>query len=155
MAGTPRSGTLIWLHGIGEGREYRPGDCAWCGEPIVLLNPSDYRRAQRTRHRGDEHEQGGRRCMREFNRARAYTARELVEKRGDSRCIDCGSQGEWHADHDTPLADGGLHHPENIVRRCVGCHAEKTKREAIQRAERRRLTREQFRRRNQTNLIAA
>jgi hypothetical protein len=39
------------------------GACQWCGEPIVLVDASDYRRRQRTVHHGDEHEVGGHRSI--------------------------------------------------------------------------------------------
>lgn len=44
---------------------------------------------------------------------------------------------EWEADHEHPIIDGGRHELENLRVRCVECHGAKTKREAIERAERR------------------
>src|SRR5262245_66548023 len=100
-----RSGTLIWLCSIPEHRGVPEGCCRWCGEPIVLLDKNDYRRRQRTRHRGDEHEAGDRNCDSEFMKARAWNARQLIEKRDDTCCVDCGvtgyfvkCQGWWKGD---------------------------------------------------------
>lgn len=116
--------------------------CSWCGEPIELVDPErDYRRRSRARHYGDEYEVGDRDCTRQFLRSYVFSERSLIEVRGDPECIDCGSTGPWEADHDVPLWDGGEHCSSNIVRRCVPCHREKTKREATERAARRRQER--------------
>lgn len=153
-----RSGKLVLYCGVAENR--RPvgkGVCCWCGDPIVLADPTDYRRRTRTRHRGDEHEVGDRNCHKLFMASYCYTARELVERRGDPCCVDCGDIGDvwqpnedgvggawvnlglWEADHRIALIDGGAHDPTNIERRCRDCHSRKTKREATARAERRRF----------------
>lgn len=119
----------------------RPTGCQWCGDPIELVNPDDYRRRARTRHRGDEHELTERNCHREFLRSYVYSERELIEVRGDDCCVDCGSTGPWEADHDKPLWAGGEHCASNIVRRCVPCHRRKTREEATERATLRRQER--------------
>lgn len=143
MSYTVRGERLQWKCGVAEGRDRQPGECAWCGQPIVLLDPTDYRRAKRTRHRGDEHEaEGSPRCQREFDRSVVWNARALIILRGDPCCVDCGDmQAYWHADHRIPLCDGGPHDPTNIERRCEGCHKRKTAAEAAARAEGRRLSR--------------
>lgn len=113
--------------------------CSWCGEPIILVDPKrDYRRRARRRHYGDEYEVGDRDCTRAFLHSYVFNERQLIEVRGDRNCIDCGSEGPWEADHDEPLWKGGKHCSSNIVRRCVLCHREKTKREATERAALRR-----------------
>lgn len=126
--------------------------CCWCGEAIVLFDPFDHRRRQRTRHRGDEHEVGdGRNCHREFMGSYHWTARQLVEARADPCCIYCGEvTDKWEADHCVPLEDGGGHDPTNIVRACIPCHRRKTAAEARARAARRRE-----RRTGQPSLLAA
>lgn len=104
----------------------------------MLADPSDYRRRQRTRHRGDEHEVGDRRCHRDFMRSTVWNARDLVLFRGDPCCVDCGDvDAFWAAEHRIPLADGGPHDPCNIERRCDDCHGRKTAAERVARAERR------------------
>ncbi len=149
MSATVRGSKLQWFCGVGEGLPRKPGLCAWCGQPIDLADPTDYRRAKRTRHRGDEHEVGGgngfdtppgRNCQREYNRSTVWNARALVILRGDPCCVDCGQTDcYWEADHRIPLCDGGSHDPTNIERRCEKCHARKTAAEAKLRAERRRF----------------
>lgn len=128
---TVRGSRLQWFCGVGEGLPWKPGLCAWCGQPIVLADPTDYRRAQRTRHRGDEHEVGERNCQREYNRSTVWSARWLIIYRGDPCCVDCGViNAYWEADHRIPLCDGGPHDPTNIERRCEDCHRRKTAAEA-------------------------
>jgi 5-methylcytosine-specific restriction endonuclease McrA len=127
----------------GEPVPYQKGICTWCGEAIVLVDPErDYRRASRTRHYGDEFEVGDRDCTRAYLRSYVFSERQLVEQRGDPECVDCGRTSNWwDADHEVPLWAGGGHDPVNIVRRCVPCHREKTKREAGERAALRRKER--------------
>jgi len=126
----------------GETVPYLRGVCCWCGEAIVLVDPErDYRRRSRTRHYGDEFEVGDRDCNRAFLRSYVFNERQLIKLRGDPECVDCGSTGPWDADHEVPLWSGGGHDPVNIVRRCVPCHREKTKREASERAALRRQER--------------
>lgn len=130
-----RGEDVPWLRGRAE----TPTTCCWCGQPIVLVDPErDYRRRSRTRHYGDEYEVGDRDCTRQFLRSYVFNERQLIEHRGDPDCVDCGSTGPWEADHDVPLWDGGEHSAANIVRRCIPCHREKTRREATLRAARRR-----------------
>lgn len=147
MSGHPRGRVDLYC-GIGEApwtlRSRVGKGCVWCGEAIVLFDPFDHRRRARTRHRGDEHELGdGRNCHREFMRSYYWTARELVERRGDPCCVYCGEiTDRWEADHQVPLVeDGGGHDPTNIVRACVPCHRSKTAAEARARAAHRRQQR--------------
>lgn len=133
------------------------GTCRWCGEPIVLVDPTDYRRARRERHYGDKHEAGERRdCRGAFLGSVVWNARSAVRWResrahdGVIACVDCGqvcdaptlSQGVyWEADHEVPLIDGGAHELDNLRCRCGPCHGAKTARESAERAARRRATR--------------
>ena len=134
-----RSGTLIWAESRFKVLA-KKGECHWCGQAIVLADPTDHRRSRREYHRGDEHEVGDRDCSRERDRSYAYNPRALIQFRGDPCCVDCGDTGnDWDADHDHPLWDGGEHSPVNLVRRCSPCHKAKTAGEARQRAERRRF----------------
>lgn len=67
------------------------------------MHPSDYRRAQRSVHRGDEHEVGARNCASERAGSRVWTARDAVlalarhvENRTTLECVDCGELvDEW------------------------------------------------------------
>jgi 5-methylcytosine-specific restriction endonuclease McrA len=149
-----RSGPLEWR--CSRFRAAGRGNCHWCGEPIVIADPDDYRRRARAYHRGDEHEAGDRNCQSEQYGSYTTDPRRLIQLRGDPCCVDCGDTGErfvaneggeggywyqtgeWEADHDVPLWAGGEHSVTNIVRRCVDCHKKKTQREARERAERRR-----------------
>jgi len=133
-----RSGTLIWRESRFS-KVAKKGECAWCGEAIVLAEPDDYRRRAREYHYGDEHETGDRNCRKEKDASYAFNPRALIQLRGDPCCVDCGSTDNFDADHDTPLFDGGEHSVTNIVRRCTPCHAAKTAAEAALRAERRRF----------------
>lgn len=134
-----RSGVIVLHEALASRRPFERGVCTWCGDPIVLADAADYRRRARTRHYGDEHEVGDRRCATEFDRSRAFNARQVIELRGDESCIDCGADGwDWEADHDLALEDGGAHCASNIVRRCRACHLKKTARENRDRARRRR-----------------
>jgi hypothetical protein len=136
-ASEKRGGRLVLREAPAAGKPFEKGVCCWCGEAIILADPTDYRRRARTRHYGDEHEVGDRNCTAEFLASYANNARELIEKRGDPVCVDCGSEDSWDAEHDVPLWDGGEHSPDNIVRRCGDCHRRKTKAEAAERARRR------------------
>ncbi len=129
------------------GRIHVPGTYVWCGHLIELIDPSDYRRAKRTRHRGDRYELavsvGGRavkrNCRRAFNFSTIYGARDLIKVRLDPCCAECGCpDGNWEADHIIPLIDGGPHCPTNIQRLCNSCHSKKSSFEARERASRRR-----------------
>jgi 5-methylcytosine-specific restriction endonuclease McrA len=144
------------------------GVCRWCGEPIILLDPSDYRRARRRYHYGDEHEVGDLDCLSRWKASVCWDARSAVKLRevevhGRLFCAGCGSvvgaeksadgrlsEVSWEADHRIPLEDGGPHHIDNLQARCVPCHRSKTAREATERANRRRSPRA-----TQQQLVAA
>lgn len=132
-----------------------PGCCRWCGDPIVLHDPSDHRRARREVHYGDEHEVGDHTCRKERNGSVTWDARVAVrwrerEAHGVVACVDCGTVCEgrdpmssvdavpWEADHHVPLEDGGEHTLENLRCRCVPCHQAKTAWENAERARRKR-----------------
>jgi hypothetical protein len=134
------------------------GTCRWCGEPITLVDPADYRRARRRYHYGDEHEEDEKDCLSLWKGSVVWDARSVVRARereahGLVACVDCGAVCEnanpmdghgavpWEADHQIPLEDGGPHHADNLHCRCVPCHRAKTAREATERAARRRATR--------------
>jgi 5-methylcytosine-specific restriction endonuclease McrA len=152
-----RSSVLVLYEAPYQG-ERSPGCCRWCGDPIVLANPSDYRRRRRTIHYGDGFEVSALRCRAAYLRSFTWDARRAVRWReraahGVVACVDCGTvcegvnemSGEgavsWEADHDVPLEDGGAHELANLRCRCVPCHAAKTAREARERAARRRASR--------------
>jgi 5-methylcytosine-specific restriction endonuclease McrA len=142
---------------------YRPGHCRWCGDPIVLVDPSDYRRRARLTHRGDEHEVGDRNCASDYYLSTTYDARTAVVRRdllehGHVFCQVCGLVSvelvegaasrygrdarerpgcPWEADHRIPLEDGGAHELDNLQCLCVPCHRKKTARENRDRAARR------------------
>ena len=128
-----RSGRLMVCEPPWSG-PFKQGRCCWCGEEIVLLEGAHHAMRQRTRHRGDKWEAGKRDCDGEFRRSVCWSARDLVKLRGDPACVDCGSTGEWDADHHIPLWEGGEHVASNIVRRCEPCHKRKTAEEAGRRA---------------------
>ncbi|MGW0523064.1 HNH endonuclease [Crossiella sp. NPDC003009] len=68
-------------------------------------------------------------------------ARRIVNQAGGATCVTCRG---WHPalviriDHVVPLADGGRDEPGNVQVLCMECHADKTSREAVERAHRRR-----------------
>jgi len=155
-ASSRRSGTFRWCQSRFESPNIERGkhDCRWCGEPIILAEGVSRRYAARQRHYGDEFEVGDRNCRAEYQRTYAYNGRDLVQKRGDPCCVDCGEaevwvvndaydeggywlEGDWEADHDIALEDGGPHEQTNIVRRCCECHRRKTARENAARRARR------------------
>lgn len=76
--------------------------------------------------------------MREWNRSRVWDANVAVDRRGDTCCATCGSEGPWEADHEVALEDGGEHTLANLRRRCVPCHRAKTAAENSARAAARR-----------------
>ncbi len=135
MGGRVTDRGLVWL-AEPKAPDAPPGTCQWCGEPIVMHPTANGNHRRRVRHKGDAYEIGVRNCDREFRWALCFSARELIEKRGDPVCVDCGSSDRpWDADHIVPLGDGGAHHRDNLARRCRRpCHAEKTAREATERA---------------------
>lgn len=49
-----------------------------------------------------------------------------------------GYFGDWEADHIQARADGGADHPKNLRTLCIGCHKQRTKKQAGERAQRRR-----------------
>jgi len=126
---------------------------------VVLVDPSDYRRAQRRYHYGDEHEVGDQDCLSRWKESTCWDARGAVKLRdlelhGRLFCAECGTvvgaeKGEddrwtevaWEADHRIPLEDGGPHHIDNLQVLCVPCHRRKTAAEASARATRRRADR--------------
>lgn len=110
------------------------GWCKWCG--FAILKP-DVREVDRRRqyHRA---ECGERDCYDEWSRSYAYDAQRCLVLLGADRCVDCGSTGEWEADHEVALEDGGIHDPDNLSRRCLACHRAKTSRENRARAAARR-----------------
>lgn len=59
------------------------------------------------------------------------------------RCARCDTTlaSTYHVDHIVPLWEGGADTPEQCQPLCVGCHAIKTQRESIRRAERKRRMR--------------
>jgi len=78
--------------------------CQWCGEPIELADPTDYRRRQRTMHQGDEHEVGDRNCRHESAGARVWNARDALRSAARHAgqtalaCADCGEVVEQLGD---------------------------------------------------------
>lgn len=58
--------------------------------------------------------------------------REVARRRANGRCEDCGHRhGRLQCDHDTPVSQGGTHHPDNLKMMCTGhgtcrCHERKT-----------------------------
>ena len=52
--------------------------------------------------------------------------REFIFKRDNYTCQYCGSRGgRIECDHKTPVADGGLHTPENLTTACFTCNRKK------------------------------
>lgn len=71
------------------------GVCRWCGDPIILNDPTDYRRARRRYHYGDEHEAGDVDCLSRWKASTTWNAREAVrlrdlEEHGRLFCACCG-----------------------------------------------------------------
>lgn len=150
-----------------EGKWRGRGFCRWCGDAIVLKDPSEYRRLAREYHRGDQFEEGDRNCQHEWWGSYTSEGRFAVVAR-DIRdhdrvfCAGCGvvcvekAEGDhawsrfgqvhelatWEADHRIPLEDGGAHALDNLQCLCVDCHRAKTGRENRERAERRANLRE-------------
>jgi hypothetical protein len=93
VSATPRRGPLH----IGEPKapDCPKGFCRWCGEAIKLLDPSDYRRARRRYHYGDEHEEGDKDCLSRWKESTLWDARSAVKLReleahGKLFCAECG-----------------------------------------------------------------
>ncbi|HEY0278629.1 MAG TPA: HNH endonuclease signature motif containing protein [Solirubrobacterales bacterium] len=157
MSATPRRGPLH----VGQPKapDSPQGVCRWCGDPIQLVDPSDYRRARRRYHYGDEHEVGETDCLNRWKASAQWDAHSAVrlremEAHGKLFCAECGlvvyeppepgdlyREIRWECDHRIPLEDGGPHHIDNLQVLCVEDHRKKTAREASARAERRRLSR--------------
>lgn len=94
-----------------------PGFCRWCGEAIVLLDPSDYRRARRRYHYGDEHEEGNKDCLSRWKGSTVWNTRIAVRRRdfeakGAVACEDCGVVCVEKAAEDRAWTD-----PDGIERR--------------------------------------
>jgi len=68
--------------------------------------------------------------------------RRRVWLRDGAHCVDCGAlvditpgtEQAFELDHEVPLWAGGLDDDSNRRCRCIACHAEKTAREAGERA---------------------
>ncbi|NDD75230.1 MAG: HNH endonuclease [Gammaproteobacteria bacterium] len=69
-------------------------------------------------------------------RALLRTERDALAFSFGYKCASCSSmlQPGWHADHITPLADGGAHSVANLQPLCAPCHTIKTARENSTRA---------------------
>ena len=70
--------------------------------------------------------------------------KKIVAARCDWKCTACHAtlSAAYHIDHTIPLWAGGVDSVENATSLCGSCHARKTQREAIERAERKRRLRE-------------
>jgi HNH endonuclease len=93
VSATPRRGPLH----IGQPKapDSPKGVCRWCGEDIVLLDSTDYRRVRRRYHYGDEHEEGSTDCLSRWKASTTWNAREAVrlrdlEAHGRVFCAECG-----------------------------------------------------------------
>jgi hypothetical protein len=75
--------------------------------------------------------------MRAVRRALMRTERDALAFSFGYKCASCSSmlQPGWHADHITPLADGGAHAVSNLQPLCAPCHTIKTARENSTRAQ--------------------
>jgi len=75
--------------------------------------------------------------MRAVRRALLRTERDALAFSFGYKCASCSSmlQPGWHADHITPLADGGAHSVSNLQPLCAPCHTIKTARENSTRAQ--------------------
>ena len=75
--------------------------------------------------------------MRAVRRALMRTERDALAFSFGYKCASCSSmlQPGWHADHITPLADGGAHSVSNLQPLCAPCHTIKTARENSTRAQ--------------------
>lgn len=51
-----------------------------------------------------------------------YWLREMIEERSEGLCFYCGNPGK-SIDHVVPWAQGGSHHPMNLVLACVECNS--------------------------------
>jgi hypothetical protein len=75
--------------------------------------------------------------MRAVRRALLRTERDALAFSFGYKCASCSSmlQPGWHADHITPLADGGAHSVSNLQPLCAPCHTIQTARENSTRAQ--------------------
>lgn len=117
-----------------------PGTCRWCNEEVGLTpkgKPSKSRWHQT--------------CLTEYKLIFWPGAtRRAVWKRDTGRCAKCSHICEkkgidgWHMDHIVPLieSNGDIKYwtLPNLQTLCKRCHAEKTSREATERAKKRRMT---------------
>lgn len=69
--------------------------------------------------------------------------KKIVAAQQEWRCAACACvlPASYHVDHVVPLWDGGADTVDACQALCGTCHADKTQREAIDRAERRRVAR--------------
>lgn len=160
VSGRRRGVTFVLEKPPREGEHKGRGFCRWCGEAIILTDPTEYRRASREYHRGDQFETGSRNCRAEWHLSYTSEARMAVIGRdlrthGRGFCAQCGTVcfeqhpdrplnhfwavelEQWEADHRIPLEDGGEHTLDNLQCLCVPCHRRKTAQENRERAERR------------------
>lgn len=81
-------------------------------------------------------------CM---QRSVSEATKRIVAASYGWRCADCGEllDSTFQTDHIVPLHKGGSNEVDNLQPLCAApCHARKTQREAIERAERKRRMRE-------------
>jgi 5-methylcytosine-specific restriction endonuclease McrA len=134
------------------------GICRWCGKAI--FHDEETPKAGEVNLRRRWHPD----CVDEYNASDPREARRLVRRRDRGICRECqldtnrlkretkgrgrarklrelgfkARRSLWELDHILPLIDGGGHGLDNLQTLCVPCHEEKTAREAMARAERRR-----------------
>jgi len=147
-------------------RKVEKGFCTWCGDEL-LVTEEGLKWARENSHKNGGHYRAGEvlRCkvgdvwprVRKWHpwcvkaymlRNNAGQTRYYVYERDKGACVveGCeygkpdtyGRYGYWEADHIVPLIDGGSFEMENLQTLCRNHHKEKTKREAGERAERRR-----------------
>ncbi|MHB1524907.1 MAG: HNH endonuclease [Candidatus Dormibacteria bacterium] len=113
--------------------------CRWCDQPLPLKKDGTIHWSR----------QWHRECADAYLAARDIHHPSMgtggVFRRDHGVCADCGvatAPGTWHADHIVPLIDGGARTLDNLQTLCKPCHTAKTKREAKERALRRRVLKE-------------
>lgn len=117
---------------------FAPGQCRFCGEPILKPNGNLNTRAF-------WHKTG---CLQAYKAMYwPQETRKAVWKRDRGQCASCPTKfdsirGAWHVDHIKPLieAHGDLDYwrMPNLCTLCVPCHTSKTSAEATARAAARR-----------------